>query len=188
VFRFKDDILIRKYCGTETPEKISPTVVDILRYCSNAETELLHTDPQKFEDVSLVFEKEVNWQKVLEHASSGVGQQGADVWTKNGKITLVHEYISARSGDWLHQNSYCFRDDGTLALIEGTFNTFQTEEEPGLSLLRKAYYDLTGNEIASSTKVVNWETRKPSASPYADQEIRVYWKTDELPFRRLVEF
>ena len=106
------------------------------------------------------------------------------VWTRTGKVVCVTFTLSSPSGDWAHFVTYYFRTDGSLAKIHAELNTFYGE----VSIIRDRFYDLSGQQLNATQKILDLKTRKPKkpTGDFMDQEILLYKNVSELPFSKLL--
>jgi hypothetical protein len=111
----------------------------------------------------------------------------ADVWTREGAGVLVYCYFQSPSGDWAHQISYYFREDGSLARIHAELGTFYGY----MTVIRERFYDTKGRLLSSSQQFLDLETKKkkkPGADgvEFIDEPIPVYRTIKALPFYTLL--
>jgi len=122
----------------------------------------------------------------------GAGAEGAPntqarVWVAPGGVTYVDMFFQSDSGDWAHFVDYCYRSDGTLARTESTYNTFLSEDQDGVSRVRKRDYDATGKVLRSKQRVLNLQTKKPAPKArFPDEPEPLFPKLEELPFWNVV--
>ena len=109
--------------------------------------------------------------------------QSALVWSRNGKVVVANFSFSSPSGDWAHYISYYFRDDGSLAKIEATLNTFYGD----ISVVRHSYYDSNGKPLKSTKKFLDLKTRQPKKPvEFMENPVPVYLNVSGLPFSKLL--
>jgi hypothetical protein len=124
-------------------------------------------------------------EKEREKADTGDNlNENAYVWLRGGKVVGVNFTFQSPSRDWAHFVIYYYRPDGTLAKIDAQLNTFYGN----ITVIREKYYSGTGKLLKESTKFFDLKTqkkRKPSKN-FEDEELPLYMKTFDLPFRHLL--
>jgi hypothetical protein len=98
--------------------------------------------------------------------------------------TLVSMYFQDSSANWAHVADYCFRADGRLARLRGTFNSFTAAERaPGIRRRRTIYFDARGAILRSTTGAFDIDTdRRLRAKRFTDEEEPLYPSLRALPF------
>ena len=98
--------------------------------------------------------------------------------------TLVSMYFQDASTSWAHVVDYCFRAEGRLARLSGTFNSFTAAGAgPGIRRRRTIYYDAEGTVLRTQSRVFDIDTDRPLASPqFADEDDPMYPTLRALPF------
>jgi len=126
--------------------------------------------------------------KEMQSASAnGAPNTQARVWVAPGGVTIVEAIFQSDSGDWAHFVDYCYRTDGTLARTVSTYNTFEADDEDGVSKIRTRHYDAAGKVVRSKQKVLNLQTKKAYRGKFADQQELVFTTLDGLPFWSVVK-
>lgn len=160
--------------------QIDSYVTEIQRYTKqNPRMRLL------FADVSPYDSEKPEWKKFKTKAALEKLEvyDSAVAWTRKGKVVAVDLALSSPSGDWADFVRYYFREDGSLAKVEGRLNTFFGD----VSLIRNQYFNQRGELVRKTTKVLDLYTQKPKkTTEYMDQEVPVYRKVEELPFFKLL--
>jgi hypothetical protein len=88
------------------------------------------------------------------------------------------------SASWAHVVDYCFRGEGRLARLTGTFNSLTVGGPgPGVRRRRTTYYDAAGAVLETQSGVFDIDSDKalPSA-PFVDQDDPLYPTVRALPF------
>jgi|SRR5262249_18308866 len=111
----------------------------------------------------------------------------ADVWSKEGAGMLVYCYFQSPSGDWGHQISYYFREDGSLARIHAELGTFFGN----MTVIRERFYDSQGKLLRSSQQFLDLETKKKkrpgeNGEEFFDHPVPIYRTVKALPFYTLL--
>ncbi|HVR01621.1 MAG TPA: AgmX/PglI C-terminal domain-containing protein [Polyangia bacterium] len=98
--------------------------------------------------------------------------------------TLVSMYFQDASANWAHVVDYCFRAEGPLARLRGTFNSFTAAERgPGIRRRRTIYFDAQGAVLRAQTRVSDIDTDRPLNEPrFTDEDDPLYPSVRALPF------
>jgi hypothetical protein len=98
--------------------------------------------------------------------------------------TLVSMYFQDASANWAHVVDYCFRAEGPLARLRGTFNSFTAAERgPGIRRRRTIYFDAQGAVLRAHTRVSDIDTDRPLREPrFTDEDDPMYPSVRALPF------
>ena len=103
---------------------------------------------------------------------------------KGRGATIVSMYFQDASARWAHVVDYCFRGEGRLARLSGTFNSLTAGGRgPGVRRRRTTYYDAEGAVLKTQSGVFDIDTDAalPSAT-FADQDDPLYPSVRALPF------
>ena len=116
--------------------------------------------------------------------TSGSGDSAAFVWLEHEDLVEANFTFQSESGDWVHYANYCFRPDGSLALLKSTLNTFYGE----MSVQRETLFSANGTVLDSSTRYSDLRTREPKKPPagFRDEIAPIYRSVLELPFLVIV--
>ncbi|HVZ75640.1 MAG TPA: AgmX/PglI C-terminal domain-containing protein [Polyangia bacterium] len=104
---------------------------------------------------------------------------------KTRAATLVSMYFQDATGDWAHVVDYCFRPEGSLARVKGTFNSYTAAGpgKPGVRRRRTAYYDDAGNVVRFQSRAFTLDTDKPLGEvEFTDAADPLYPNVRALPF------
>jgi hypothetical protein len=98
--------------------------------------------------------------------------------------TLVSMYFQDASASWAHVVDYCFRPEGRLARLTGTFNAYTPAGPgPGIRRRRTTYYDAEGAVLQTQSHVFDLATDRPLPSAqFLDEEDPMYPSLRALPF------
>jgi hypothetical protein len=98
--------------------------------------------------------------------------------------TIVSMYFQDASASWAHVVDYCFRGEGRVARVSGTFNVLTiVGRGAGVRRRRTTYYDAEGTVLKTQTAVFDIDTDRVLASPqFVDQDDPVYLSVRALPF------
>ena len=104
-------------------------------------------------------------------------------WQSGSRVIASNFTLFSGSGDWVKYNNHCFREDGTLAVLESDYRTFNGD----FMVVRRRYFDRSGKLISKSAKFLDLQTRKPkdaSSGVMGDDadEVDYYARTSKLPF------
>ena len=141
--------------------------------------------PRIFADVASEDNDKEIWKEFKNKKAfdDAVTYQNALVWSRTGKVIVANFSFSSPSGDWAHYISYYFRDDGSLAKIQATLNTFYGD----ISVVRHRYYDSNGKLLKSTKNFLDLQTRKPKKPvEFIENPIPVYLNVSGLPFSKLL--
>jgi hypothetical protein len=164
-----------------TIAQINAYAAEIDRYIQrNPRAERMFGDTAEYDDSNPRW-REFKTKAAFEKATL---YQSATVWTRAGTVVLVGFTFTSPSGDWAHFINYYFRDDGSLAKIEGQLNTFYGD----VSIVRKQHFNDAGIQISSTERFLDLKTRKPIKKPddFFDKPVPVYRTITELPFHKLL--
>lgn len=120
-------------------------------------------------------------EKALEDAATVTTAQ---LWNRGGKIVRADFMFTSQSGDWAHFITYYFRDDGSLAKLEGQLNTFYGD----ISIVRDQYFNAGGKLLHSTKKFLDLQTQKPKKKPrdFYDNPVTLFRRTSNFPFHKLL--
>ncbi|HEY8224644.1 MAG TPA: hypothetical protein VIG25_05150 [Pyrinomonadaceae bacterium] len=139
-----------------------------------------------FGDAAPYNENKPRWREFKTDAQADKANlyNSAYVWTRDGKVIGANFTFSSPSGDWAHFVMYYFREDGSLAKIQGRLNTFYGN----VSVVRNRYFNSSGTRLSSTQRFLDLKTQKPTKKPseYFDQPEPLYRKVSDLPFHRLL--
>jgi hypothetical protein len=134
--------------------------------------------------------REGDWRELSDEAelralSEGPKPPNTEAVVHTGKAgTLVSMYFQDSTANWSHVVDYCYRPNGSLARVRGTFNSY-TAVASGLGIRRRrtTYFDGEGTVLTVRTTLADLETDKPRPSAtYLDEEDPVYRQLRALPF------
>jgi hypothetical protein len=95
--------------------------------------------------------------------------------------TLVSMYFQDASASWAHLVDYCYRADGSLARVAGTYNTLAASS--GLRRRRTTYFDASGKVISSKSRLLELDAdRSRQDDDFVDQDDPLYPVVRALPF------
>ena len=112
----------------------------------------------------------------------------ADVWTLADRGDLVRMLFTTPSGDWMEYVDYCYRADGTLAMIDSELRSFAG----GIVVTRTQAYDFTGKRSAESVEYSDLFSEQPTdengpeGKGFEEHEAPPYSTERELPFWSLM--
>jgi hypothetical protein len=98
--------------------------------------------------------------------------------------TIVSMYFQDASASWAHVVDYCFRCEGRVARVSGTFNSLVAAGRgPGVRRRRTTYYDAEGGVLKTQSGVFDIDTDRALASAQlVDQDDPLYSSVRALPF------
>jgi hypothetical protein len=98
--------------------------------------------------------------------------------------TIVSMYFQDASASWAHVVDYCFRGEGRLARVSGTFNSLTaTGRGPGVRRRRTTYYGAQGAVLKTRSGVFDIHSDKAlSSAQFVDQDDPLYPSVRALPF------
>jgi hypothetical protein len=98
--------------------------------------------------------------------------------------TIVSMYFQDASASWAHVVDYCFRGEGRLARVRGTFNSLAASGRgAGVRRRRTTYYDAEGVLLKTQSGVFDIDTdRALTAAQFVDQDEPMYPSVRALPF------
>lgn len=98
--------------------------------------------------------------------------------------TMVSMYFQDASVNWAHLVDYCYRPNGSLARVAGTFNTLSARPAgEGLRRRRTTYFDDDGQVIATKASLLELDADRPRRDEtFVDQADPVYPALRALPF------
>lgn len=129
--------------------------------------------------------REFKNEKAREKADTGDNlNENAYVWSRNGKLVGANFTFQSPSRDWAHFVMYYYREDGTLAKIESTLNTFYGN----VTIKRATYYAPNGTALRATTRYLDLNTQKPikPKQEFFDEPTPIYPKVSDLPFHHLL--
>jgi len=126
------------------------------------------------------------WKQFLDEKSwhDAGGDDGLDnaayVWLLGNRVVKVNFTFQSGSGDWVNYAHYCFRPDGSLAMLKSTLNTFHGE----MTVERESFFSTTGTQLGSRADYLDLGSKKPKKpSPeFIDNPPPVFRTVHELPF------
>jgi hypothetical protein len=134
--------------------------------------------------------REGNWRELADQAQLDALEKGpqppnteAVVRTAKG-TTMVQMYFQDASASWAHLVDYCYRSDGSLARVAGTYNTLSAEPAGGgLRRRRVTYFDGDGKVLSTKTRLLDLDSDKPrEEAAFVDQDDPSYPALRALPF------
>jgi hypothetical protein len=129
--------------------------------------------------------KELDSEEELRKLSEGERPPNTEATVRSTKGgTLVSMYFQDSSASWAHVVDYCFRKEGPLARVQGTFNSYTSGgASAGIRRRRTTYFDADGAVLQSKGGVYDLDTDKPLAKvQFLDEEDPVYPTLRALPF------
>ncbi len=98
--------------------------------------------------------------------------------------TIVSMYFQDASASWAHVVDYCFRGEGRVARMTGTFNSLTpTGRGPGVRRRRTTYYDAEGAVLETQSGVFDIATERAlTSAQLVDQDDPLYLSVRALPF------
>ncbi len=152
--------------------------------------------PEIFADVSdPQVDKSSHWLRIKDNDELDRRVKGNGLYTqafvwRQGRGTFVSMFFTSPSGDWGEYVDHCFRQDGSLARSEAILNTFNAyrddDPEAPVSRIRTKYFDSTGRQLRSRTRVVDIKTRKPLKVAFQDDDETIFLSIRKLPFAGLL--
>ncbi|MBV9211515.1 MAG: hypothetical protein JOZ52_12835 [Acidobacteria bacterium] len=129
--------------------------------------------------------EEAKWHQYKDEKERQAAETGdnlnstAYVWMRDGKVVGANFMFQSPSRDWMQYVMYYFRDDGTLAKVSSTLNTFQG----GITVVRDDYYNSKGKFLKGTTHCQDLKTQlsKPCGD-FQDQPAPLFQKVSQLPF------
>lgn len=109
----------------------------------------------------------------------------ANVWLRGGKIVIAQFEYGSPSGDWAQFVGYCFREDGSLAKLENSFRTFNSD----VRIEKERIYDAKGKRLRSSLRCFDLQSgrRKRCEGNYSNYDADVFRTVKQLPFYGLIQ-
>jgi hypothetical protein len=109
-------------------------------------------------------------------------------WLDGGTISASNFTFFSASGDWVKYVNHYFRADGSLALVESDYRTFNGD----FMVVRRRYFDPVGRLVSKSVKFLDLKTRKPKDARSGvmgddPNEVDYFKKTSKLPFAHLLK-
>ncbi len=128
------------------------------------------------------FKTEKEWKEWTDSHEVG---DAAFVWFRSGKLIAANFTRQSESGDWVSYENSCFREDGILAQLYATLNTFNGE----MTVVRERIYSPRGKLINSKTSFLDLKTKKPKnrSAEFYDHKPVIYLRANKLPFAKLLE-
>jgi hypothetical protein len=129
--------------------------------------------------------RELGGQVELESLEKGAAPPNTEAVVKTAKgATLVQMYFQDTSATWAQLVDYCYRSNGTLARVAGTYNTLAAEPAgAGLRRRRTTYFDADGKVISTKTRLLDLDTDKPREDAgFVDKDDPAYPALRALPF------
>lgn len=133
--------------------------------------------------------QEFSTRKARESAPKGYDlYDGAEVWTKDGKIVIVQLEPNRFFGGGERVITYYFRGDGTLAKIRSQFYDLGIDGD----VIKEIFFDTNGATLLARSQCLNvserGKRRKVNCSRISsDYDAAVYKRVEELPFYSLLE-
>ena len=129
--------------------------------------------------------REFKTEQARDKADTGDNlNENAYVWFRNGKLVGANFTFQSPSRDWAHFVMYYYREDGTLAKIESTLNTFYGN----VTIKRATYYSTDGTALHTTRRYLDLNTQKPikPKGDFFDEPTPIYPKITDLPFHHLL--
>jgi hypothetical protein len=129
--------------------------------------------------------RELDNEAELHKLSEGVRPPNTEAVVRSVRGgTLVSMYFQDSSASWAHVVDYCFRKEGPLARIQGTFNSYSASVAgTGIRRRRTTYYDAAGVVLHTKTGVFDLDTDKPLPKvQFLDEDDPLYPTVRALPF------
>jgi hypothetical protein len=132
-----------------------------------------------------------HWRQFLDETSwrDAGGEDGLDnaafVWIRADRSIQVNFTFQSGSGDWVNYANYCFRPDGSLAMVKSTLNTFYGE----MTVERENLYSPEGTRLDKRIRFLDLRSKKlkkPSAN-FVDNKPPVFKNISNLPFYSLLK-
>jgi len=174
---------------------VTADVKSIDAYCKtvDANRKKLKKPSVIFADTADIESDKEKWQSFASEKALDKFREKTEVysiaynWKSGGKIVASNFTLSSPSGDWVKYNFHYFRADGTLALVESDYRTFNGD----FSVIRRRYFDANGKLIKQTAKILDLKTRKPKKAPDGvmgddPDEVDYYLTVAKLPFATLV--
>ena len=173
--------------------KTSPEVQRIEAYCKTADAQMKRNPAavRVFADVSDATKDEASkWREFKTKAekqrtkTDSQISSSAKVWRRSGKLIIADFSMETPSGDWTQFITYYFREDGTLAKVDATLNTFHGNVRAHQSI----FYDANGKVLDQTEQYSDLKTqRRLKGKPdFEDQPIPSYMNVRKLPFASLL--
>ena len=126
------------------------------------------------------------WRRAISPQDFASAQKNGDstaiLWFLRQKLVWADFTFQNQFGDWINQTTYCYRLDGSLALLHSELKSFHG----GLRVVRDSYY-APGSALLSRSQG-SWDltTGKPEPVPpgFWDQPVPVFLHASDLPFAR----
>jgi hypothetical protein len=99
--------------------------------------------------------------------------------------TLVSMYFQDPSSAWAHVVDYCFRPDGSLARLQGTYNSYAVTVagHAGVRRRRTTYFDDAGAAVKTEARAFDVDNDRPLGElPFTDEADPLYPALRALPF------
>jgi hypothetical protein len=165
---------------------------EVKTYCASLDDYKKDATPQLFADAS--DQAKPGWRRVgtereLESLTDALFQHmtTARVWLKDKNIVAVESEMTAGASDWLLASDYCFRPDGTLALLHSEYR----DEKNEFITVRDESFDRAGVSLDDAVQILDLRSRRPkkiSRQIAASEQVApLYKKTSDLPFHRLLK-
>ena len=129
--------------------------------------------------------KELDNEGELHKLSEGARPPNTEAVVRSVRgATLVSMFFQDSSASWAHVVDDCFRKEGPLARIQGTFNSYSASVAgTGIRRRRTTYYDADGAVLHSKTGVFDLDTDRPLPKvQFLDEEDPLYPTVRALPF------
>ena len=183
--------------SSESPAQArkSAEVKSIDAYCKTVDAiRKKHKKPDLiFADTADMNEHKEKWRKFASEKALDKFRENSETysiaynWQSGGRVIASNFTLFSGSGDWVKYNNHCFREDGTLAVLESDYRTFNGD----FMVVRRRYFDTNGKLTSKSVKFLDLTTRKPkdaSSGVMGDDadEVDYYTKTSKLPFAHLL--
>jgi hypothetical protein len=164
----------------------------VTTYCDSLDDYKKDTTPLLFADASDQAKpawRRVGTERELESLTDALFQHmtSARVWLKDKTVVAAETEMTAGASDWLLASEYCFRPDGTLALLHSEYR----DERNEYIAVRDETFDPTGVSLEEKLQVLDLRSRRPKKiskqAAAAEQLAPLYKKTSDLPFHRLLQ-
>jgi hypothetical protein len=131
-----------------------------------------HAEPRIFVETTgavLPKPREGDWRELGNEAerkalADGAQPPNTEAIVRSGKAaTLVSMYFQDKSGAWSHVVDYCFRSDGSLARLKGTFNSLAAgiAGHAGVRRRRTTTFDAANAVVKTESRLFDIDSDRP---------------------------
>jgi hypothetical protein len=170
--------------GAQEPATSAP---GIAHYCADRATDADH----RREAALLFFAVPQNSNPALDRWSRAASQQELEFAERNGDSTAsvslqthrpvwINFTFQSQFGDWVTWATYCYRPDGSLAILHSELKSFHGN----LRVVRNRYYAPNGRLLSRSENSWDLATNLPKKIPpdFWDQPAPIFLHSSDLPF------